>query len=70
MDNLDFTLTIFEFALIMWALATTGLCFYLNDKLCTFKYLTMGMVEHVADGNVKFVRTSDGSVNMIVKKDK
>jgi hypothetical protein len=70
MDNLDFTLTMFEFALIMWALATTGLCFYLNDKLNTFKYMTMAMVEHIADGNAKFVRNTDGSVDVIIKKDK
>ena len=69
MDNLNFTLTIFEFVLIMWAFAATGLVFYLNDKLCTLKYMTLGVVEHIADGDAKFVRNADGSINVLIKKD-
>mgnify|MGYP003656317058 CR=1 FL=1 len=69
MDNVPFTLTMFEFALAIWGLMATGLCFYINDKFSTFRHMTMTMVEHIADGNAKFVRNADGSVDVLIQKD-
>lgn len=70
MSNLDFTLTMFEFALAIWGLMATGLCFYINDKLNTFKYMTLVMVGRIADGDAKFVRNADGSIDVLIEKDK
>jgi hypothetical protein len=69
MDNLDFTLTMFEFALVIWGLAATGLCFYINNKLYMFRYATQVMIGHVANGDIRFVKNADGSVDALMKKD-
>lgn len=70
MDNVPFTLTMFEFALAIWGLMATGLCFYLNDQFNTYKQCTVHMVMQLAEGRASFIKNADGSVDVLIQKDK
>jgi Ni,Fe-hydrogenase I cytochrome b subunit len=69
MDNVPFTLTMFEFALVIWGLVATGLCLYIHDQLNTHKHAIGVMIMQLAEGKAAFVKNADGSVDVLIKQD-